>query len=267
MNTHNPLSTLLGLIIIAMLIFSNGEIGFAQGPRIQIWGTDETNSYPVILGTADWVLIGTPLGDNFEKENFGKKSLEDLLLRSILQISSDVKPKVAVFSGGDSSDIMGMKKVMKNFVTAGYIHSFSLTPVSHFAPLDVSLYHLAQYSVVLLDSSISKGIDWQFIITESSQKVLARYLENGGKMVASALLFIHWNAYPSGQRMLYNEDLSDLLFDGARPDLNACSPRAVTKYPLAEGETILTMDAQTGSTGLKEPPSHCFWRLDPSNRR
>jgi len=262
MKGHSPLSKIWTLIIFVVLAIFGATLAVAQTSNIKVWATDPTGSYPVVLGTGDWVLIGTALGENFEKDYIGKKSLETLLLQSILQISSDDKPTVAVFSGGDSSDIVGMKTVMKTFVTSGYITSFDLTAVSPRAPLDVSLYALAQYNVVILDPPTCKGLDWQFIITEDSQRALARYLENGGKIVASAYLFVYWNAYSSSGKKHYNEELSTLLFDGAKPDINAYSPRAITNSPLGKGETILTLNAEIGSTGPKDPLFHSFWKLE-----
>jgi hypothetical protein len=267
MKGHSPLSMILTLIIFAVLAFYDATLGVAQTSNIKVWATDPTDSYPVVLGTGDWVLIGTAFGENFAKDYIGKKSLETLLLQSILQISSDGKPKVAVFSGGDSSNNVGMKTVMKAFVSSGYITSFDLTAVSTLAPLEVSLYEIAQYNVVILDPPTCKGLDWQFIITEDSQKALARYLENGGKIVASAYLFVYWNSYPSSEKKHYNEELSTLLFDGAKPDINAYSPRAITHSPLGKGETILTLNAEIGSTGPKDPLFHSFWKLEYSVKK
>ena len=249
------------LIILAALAFGVAKTGIAQASNIKVWALDQKNSYPVVLGTNEWVLIGTAFGENFEKDYVGKKSLEQLLLQSILRLSSYPARRVAVFSGGDSSDIIGMKKVMKSFVASKYITSFDQTAVSPYVPLDVSLYDLVQYDVIILDPSICKGQDWQFMITEDSKRALARYLENGGKIVASAYLFVYWNEYLKWERMLYNEDLSDLLFHGVKPDIDVYSPRAITKSIFFEGETILTLNAVIGGDEQKNPSFHFFWKL------
>ncbi len=267
MKGHNLSPKIVELLILAALAFGSAKTGLAQGSNIEVWAKNPTNSYPVIFGTSEWVLIGTAFGENFEKDYAGKKSLENLLLKSILQLSSYPAPKVAVFSGGDSSDIMGMKRVMKSFAASKDIASFDQTAVSPYVPLDVSLYDISQYDVVILDPSICKGPDWQFVITQNSQKALARYLENGGRIVASAYLFVYWNAYSSWERMLYNEDLSDLLFDGARPDINAYSATAVTNFPLNSGETIETLNAVTEPAGAKNPLFHYFWKLELSIKK
>ena len=263
MRAHSPFPQIARLIIFAVLAFGGAKTGFAQASNIRVWAMDQTNSYPVILGTNEWVLIGTAFGENFEKDYAGKKSLESLLLQSILRLSSYPAPQVVVFSGGDSSDIMGMNKVMKSFVASKYIASFDQAAVSPYVPLDVSLYDIAQYDVVILDPSICKGPDWRFVITENSKKALARYLENGGRIVASAYLFVYWDAYPNWRRMLYNDDLSGFLFGGAKPDINAYSPRAITNSPLVKGETIQTLNYVTASGGPKNPLFHYFWKLDP----
>ena len=249
------------LAVLAVLAIWGTTSGIAQSSNIRAWAMDQTDSYPVVLGTSEWVLVGTAFGENFEEDYSGKISLENLLLQSLLRISSCDRPKVAVYSGGDSSDIAGMKRVMNTFFTPGYITSFDMTTVSTSVPLHVSLYDLVQYDVVVLDPPTCKGPDWQFIITEDSQHALARYLENGGRIVASAYLFVYWVAYPSGEKALYNKDLSALLFDGARPDIEAFSPSAIINSPLSKGETILTLDAATGAREPNDPLFHSFWKL------
>ena len=76
------------LIILAALAFGGAKTGSAQGSNIKIWAMDQTNSYAVILGTNEWVLIGTAFGDNFEKDYAGMKSLENLLLQSMLRLTT-----------------------------------------------------------------------------------------------------------------------------------------------------------------------------------
>ncbi len=135
--------------------------------------------------------------------------------------------------------------------------------VSPSVPLNASLATLNQYDVVVLDPPTCKGLGWQFIITEDSKEALSQYLKNGGKIVASAYLFVYWNPYTSWERMLYNEDVSILLFNGAKPDINTYSPSAITNSPLAEGENILTLNAASpGISQPNDPYFHFFWKLE-----
>jgi hypothetical protein len=261
MKVYRPLPLILRINFLGALAIWWATSGVAQGTNINIWATDQTGSYPVVLGTIEWVLIGTAFGENFEEDYPGKESLENLFLQSVLRISPCNRPKVAVFSGGDSSDIVGMKKVMNKFLKSGNISSFDLKTVSTSAHLDFSLYGLVQYDVVVLDPPTCKGPDWQFIITEGSLHALARYLENGGRIVASAYLFVYWVAYPSGEKALYNKDLSALLFDGARPDLEEFSPKAIAKSALGEAETFLTLNTVISLTEPKARLFHSFWKL------
>ncbi len=231
--------------------------------KIEVWAKDPSQTYPVVLGTKDWVLIGTAFGENFEEAYTGHQTLEDLLINSILRISPSIKPKVAVYSGGDSGDVGGMQNVMNKFVSQEYITSFSLTGVNPTNPMDVDLSTLNQYDVVVLDPPTCKGQSWQFIITEETKLALSQYLKTGGKIVASAYLFANWYAYTSWGKELYNEDVSLLLFGGTKPDIMTYYPSATTSLPYSVGETIYTYNAANpGASGPNDPYFHFFWKLE-----
>jgi hypothetical protein len=119
---------------------------------------------------------------------------------------------------------------------------------------------LSQYDVVVLDPPTCKGTGWQFIVSEDSITALRSYLDNGGKIIASAYLFVFWDNYTSWGNVLYNDSLNT-LFGGVKPDIDSYYPSAITSSPFSTGETILTFNA-VYPPGSTDPYFHSFWKLD-----
>jgi hypothetical protein len=248
------------LMICAAGVFAT--VTTPQASNIEVWATDPSGIYPVVLATTDWVLIGTTFGENFEENYTGQNTLEDFLLASILEIFPSNSPKVGVFSGGDSSDVAGMTGAMEKFLSTGLIASYNQFTVNQTFPLDNNLASLLDYDVVVLDPTPYKYANFVFPVTENARNALGEYLRVGGKIVASAHLFVEWTAYTSWQRKLFNEELMS-LFGGVRPDINVFSDRAITSSPFSSGEEVKTYNAvNPNASSPSDPYFQFFWKLE-----
>jgi hypothetical protein len=243
------------LVVLPMLVLS--AVAFASPPW-KVWAWDPTHAYPTVFATANSVLVGTAFGENFEHSYPNKETLEEFLIESILEISVSTKPRIALYASGNGTDRQAIENVMDGFISEGRIMSYNSTPVSPSNPLDVDVESLMEYDVVLLDAATVKSPAYQFDVTDESRQALIEYLERGGKMVASAYIFVNWYDYSNWGRELYNLDLA-ILFDGAKPDITTYVDRAITDSPFSIGETVETFNVYEPPT--YDPMFHFFWRI------
>lgn len=253
------LKRMLMLSIVVMLLASVlSEITVASPSWIDVWSWDPTYTYPTIVATPHSVLFGTTFGCNFEHGYPNFDVLRQFFLDSILYLSPVSTPKVGVYGAYNGSDYNSMMNTMNDFVSGGQIDSYTLTDVGPSNPFDANLVSLQQYDVIVLDAAPDPAAE-TFEVTSGGKTALHEYLQYGGKIVASAYIFVHWYDYLNWQRQLYNLDLSD-LFRGAKPDISTYSDRAVTSAPFSTGVTLETYNVYHVSYP-DNPWFHYFWKI------
>ena len=238
-------------------------VGACDGQHIETWAVG-ANGAPAVVYTENAVLFGTTLGCNFEHAYAGVATLEQFFRQSVVRASDGEAPHMMFTYGAyDPADQVGMEAVLNRMTQAGEIASYELWDVSEWAPLDLAPGDLDGVDMVILDAAPDTSAN-HFVMTTQAHQVLKAFIDDGGVIIGSAYIFVHWFNYPNYQYAAINAGLAD-LFGGVIPNLNAAVlPQATTtaRSPVGAGTTLKTLiAAQPNYKKPNDPYFHEFWSL------
>ena len=244
--------------------FAIGEfcvVGNCGGEYVQPWATSA--GAPSVVFTGDAVLIGTALACNFEHNYPGVGVLKDFFSESILQLTGPSPHLMFAYGAMDIKDWQAMENTLNDMTMAGTFGGYELHDVSAHAPLHFEPGDLNGVDVVVLDAAPDPDAG-QFALTAGAKQVLRDFQANGGAIVASAYIFVHWYDYHNWQYHLINTDVAD-LFDGVLPDMGVFPvPTATTNAwaPIPASTSLATYtSAYPGKVTANNPFFHDFWTL------
>ena len=227
---------------------------------------DGVAPFPVAASGDGWALIGGPFGCMYEHNYPGKATFKAYFRDELLKASAGTDRNVLGFFGAyDSGDLKGINWLLSELANEGHIGQFDGMDISAGAPLDLTPADLAGVDVVILDAAPDAPQADFFVLTDQAMATLTQFQADGGVIVGSAYILVHWTNYYKWETKLANQQLT-ALFGGVTVDRGAQGPFAGNFSHKAcradNGAEVLSLTAvHTHLPKSNNPWFHAFWKL------